>query len=129
MLLPGCGDGGPSGIDRPDGNGGVSGGEGPAERLVGTWRTVVVVEVPGDIQNWATTWRFEPGGACLQMVETFSLAEGFPRVSRRPCTFVAGDFEVTIAFTGAGTLEFEYSFADFSPDRLILDGFEYERLD
>jgi hypothetical protein len=27
-----------------------------------------------------------------------------------------------------GTLVLEYSFADFSPDRLILDGFEYERL-
>jgi hypothetical protein len=128
MLLPACGDGGPGGLDRPDGNGGVSGGDGPTERLVGTWRTVAVVEVPGDIQTWTTTWRFEPDGACLQTVETESLAEGFPRVTERTCTFVAGDFEVTIAFAGGGTVEFEYSFADFSPDRLILDGFEYERL-
>ena len=128
MLVPGCDAGGPSGIDRPDGNRGVSGGEAPAERLVGTWRTVVLVEVPGDIQSWATTWRFEPDGACLQRVETFSQAEGFPRITERPCTFVAGDFEVTVAFTGGGTLEFEYAFADFSPDRLVLNGFEYERL-
>ncbi|HUQ15341.1 MAG TPA: hypothetical protein VM094_04765 [Gemmatimonadales bacterium] len=128
MLLPACGDGGPTGTDRPDGNGGVSGGEGPTELLVGTWRTVVVVEVPGDIQTWTTTWRFEPDGTCLQTVETESLAEGFPRTTERPCTFVARDFDVSIAFAGGGTLVFEYSFADFSPDRLILDGFEYERL-
>jgi hypothetical protein len=128
MLLPACGDGGPAGTDRPDGNDGVSSGDGPTERLVGTWRTVVVVEVPGDIQTWTTTWRFEPDGACLQTVERESLAEGFPRITERPCTFVAGDVEVTVGFTDGGTLVLECSFADFSPDRLILDGFEYERL-
>jgi hypothetical protein len=89
---------------------------------------VVVIEVPGDLQTWTTTWRFDPDGDCLQTVETLSLAEGFPRVTERPCTFVAGDFEITVSFTGGGTLDFEYSFADFSPDRLILDGFEYDRL-
>ena len=45
------------------------------------------------------------------------------RISRR-----ARDFDVGISFLGGGTLVFEYSFAGFSPDRLILDGFEYERL-
>jgi hypothetical protein len=128
ILLPACTDGGPTGTDRPDGNGAVSGGDGPIELLVGTWRTVVVVEVPGDIQTWTTTWRFEPDGTCLQTVETESLAEGFPRTTERPCTFVARDFDVSIVFPGGGTLVFEYSFADFSPDRLILDGFEYQRL-
>lgn len=128
MLLPACGEGGPTGTDRPGGSGGTSAGDGPTERLVGTWRTVAVVQVPGDLQTWTTTWRFEAGGDCLQTVETESLAEGFPRVTERPCTFVAGDFEVTIAYAGAGTLVFDYSFAAFSPDRLILDGFEYERI-
>ena len=124
-----CGDGEPTGIDRPGGNGGVSEGDGAAELLIGTWRTVALVDVPGDIQAWATTWRFQSDGGCVQLVETRSVAEGFSRITERPCTFVAGDFEVTVAFTGGGTLVFEYSFADFSPDRLILDGFEYERLD
>jgi len=95
MLLPACGEGGPTGTDRPDGNGATSGGGGPTERLAGTWRTVVVVQVPGDIQTWTTTWRFELGGDCLQTVETESLAEGFPRVTQRACSFVAGAFVMT----------------------------------
>jgi hypothetical protein len=127
-LLPACGDGGPTGSQRPQDDDGTSSGGGAAELLVGTWRTVIVVEVPGDIQTWTTTWRFDADGDCLQTVETESLAEGFPRVTERPCTFLVGDFEITVAFTGGATLEFEYSFADFSPDRLILDGFEYDRL-
>jgi hypothetical protein len=128
MVVPACGDGGPTGTDRPDGNDGVSGSEGPTGRLAGVWRTRVMIEVPGDIQAWTTTWRFEADGACLQTVETISLAEGFPRITERRCTFVAEDFDVAITFASGGTLVFEYSFADFSPDRLILDGYEYQRL-
>jgi hypothetical protein len=95
---------------------------------VGTWRTEAVVEVPGDLQRWTTTWRFDEDGECLQTVETLSLVEGFPRVTERPCSYSVGDFEVTIAFDEGATLELDYRFADFSPDRLVLDDFEYERL-
>ncbi len=128
ILLPACSDDGPTGPDRPGGNSATSGAQGPTERLVGTWRNVVVVEIPGDVQAWETTWRFEPDGDCLETVATQSQVEGFPRVTERSCTFVARDIDVTIAFTGGGTSVFEYSFADFDPDRLILDGFEYLRL-
>ena len=109
----------------PSGSGG--GGSG-ASALVGTWRTVVVVEVPGDLQTWTTTWQFDSDGACHQTVETESLAEGFPRVTERPCTYTTSTGEVAVTFLGGGTLLFGFSFADFSPDRLVLDGFEYERL-
>jgi hypothetical protein len=127
-LATACGDGGPTGIDRPGGNDGTSGSPGPAERLAGIWRTTLVIEVPGDIQTWTTTWRFEPDGDCHQRLESESLAEGFPRITERPCTFTADGLEVAIAFLGGGTVVLEYSFADFSPDRLILDGFEYRRI-
>jgi hypothetical protein len=80
------------------------------------------------VQRWTTTWRFDEDGACLQTVETLSLVEGFPRVTERPCSYSAADFEVTVAFDEGATLELDFSFADFSPDRLVLDGFEYERL-
>lgn len=127
-LALACGDGGPTGTDRPGGNDGTSGSPSPAQQLAGTWRTTVVVEVPGDLQTWTTTWRFEADGTCVRTVETESLAEGFPRITQRACTFVPGDFEITIRFEGGGPLVLDYSFAAFSTDRLILDGFEYERL-
>ena len=107
---------------------GSGGGNTSAAALVGTWRNVTVIEVPGDIQTWTTTWRFEEDGRCRQTVESESLVESIPRVTERACTYVAGDFEVTVTFIGGGALELEYGFADFSPDRLVLDGFEYERL-
>ena len=67
-------------------------------------------------------------GAATRRVVTESLAEGFPRVTDRDCTFIAQDFEIVITYVGGGTVEFEYSFADFLPDRLIFGGFEYERV-
>ena len=118
----------PAPLPGNGGTGGTGGTPTAAELLVGTWRTVVVVEVPGDVQTWTTTWRFGEDGRCEQTVETVSLVEGFPRLTERACSWAAGDFEVTIDFDAGATLELDFSFADFSPDRLVLDGFEYERL-
>lgn len=95
---------------------------------MGTWRTVVVVEVPGDLQTWTTTWRFEADGTCRLTTERESSVEGFPRVTDRTCTYVVTGAEIAVRFAGGGTLEMEYDFAGFSPDRLVLNGFEYERL-
>ena len=92
------------------------------------WRNVSMVQLPGDIQTWTTTWQFDEGGTCRQTIVTESLAEGFPRTTERTCTWTVSGSEVTIGFTGAGTLTFEFSFAGFSPDRLVLDGFEYQRV-
>jgi len=128
LTLAACGAGGPTGTDRPGDNGGIAGGDGPAERLLGTWRTVLVVEVPGDVQTWTTTWHFAPENRCHFTRETESLAEGFPRITERACSFSINGRELTISFTDGGTLVTEFTFASFSPDRLVLDGFEYERI-
>jgi hypothetical protein len=96
--------------------------------LVGTWRTVTVIDVPGDIQTWTTTWRFDAAGSCHQTVVTESQAEGVARTTERACTWRIDDGRVVIAFVGAGTLAFDFSFAGQSPDRLVLDGFEYQRV-
>jgi hypothetical protein len=114
--------------DQPGGNHpGTSGGN-PAASLVGAWKTVVVIQVPGDLQTWTTTWRFESDGTCRQTVVSESLAEGFPRTTERTCTYTISGSSIIIAYIGGGELTFEFSFAGFSPDRLILDGFEYERI-
>jgi hypothetical protein len=95
---------------------------------VGSWRSVTVIEVPGDLQTWTTTWRFDAAGTCDQTVVTESLAEGFPRTTERSCTWSVNDGQVIIAFLGGGALAFDFSFVGLSPDRLVLDGFEYQRL-
>jgi hypothetical protein len=132
LLAARCGgDATGPGSERPgDGLGtGSSGGSGSSAALVGSWRSVTVVEVPGDLQTWTTTWRFDAEGTCRQTVSAESLAEGFPRTTERSCTWRVNDGQVLISFVSGGTLAFDFSFAGLSPDRLILDGFEYQRLD
>jgi hypothetical protein len=96
--------------------------------LVGTWRLQLVVQVQGDMQTWTTTWRFDGDGSCHQTKVTESLAEGFPRTQERDCSFTVNSSKLNITFTGGEMLSLEFSFAGFSPNRLVLDGFEYERI-
>lgn len=118
----------PSGLPQGGSGGAGSSGGGGDAALVGTWRTVLVLEVPGDLQTSTTTWRFDAAGTCRQTVVTESLAEGFPRTTVRDCTWSTNAGQVAIAFTRAGTVTFDFSFAGLDPDRLVLDGFEYQRL-
>jgi hypothetical protein len=132
LLAAACGADvtGPGRERADDGAGrGSSGGTGSSATLIGAWRSVTVIEVPGDLQTWTTTWTFDAEGTCRQTVITESLAEGFPRTTERSCTWRVNDGQVLISFLGGGTLAFDFSFAGLSPDRLVLDGFEYQRLD
>jgi hypothetical protein len=116
--------------DQPGGgfgSGTSGGGASPATSLVGVWQTVVVLQVPGDVQTWTTTWQFDAEGTCREIKVTESLAEGFPRTSDLACTWTASNNQITVAFVGGGSLVMEFSFAGLSPDRLVLDGFEYQR--
>ena len=128
--VPGCGSD-PSGLgtDRPgSGFGSGTGSSGSASAVVGTWRAMVVVQVPGDLQTWTTTWRFDAAGTCRETRVTESLAEGFPRTTDLACTWTSTDTAITVTFAdGGGTLVMQFSFAGLSPDRLLLDGFEYRR--
>ncbi len=115
-------------IDQPGNNpSGISGG-GATTTIVGGWQNVVLIEVPGDVQTWTTTWRFDAEGTCRQTVVVESLAEGFPRTTDRTCTFTISGSKITISYTGGGDLTFDFSFAGFSPDMLVLDGFSYQRI-
>jgi hypothetical protein len=95
--------------------------------IAGVWQAVIVVQVPGDVQTWTTTWQFDADGSCRQTRVTESLAEGFPRTTDLACTWTITGTQIQIAFVGGGTLVMEFSFAGLSPDRLVLDGFEYQR--
>jgi hypothetical protein len=109
------------------GSGASGGGASTASTLVGTWQAVVVIRVPGDVQTWTTTWQFDAEGTCRETVVIESLAEGVPRTSDRACTWTTSGTQISITFVGGGTLVAEFSFAGLSPDRLVLDGFEYQR--
>jgi hypothetical protein len=122
--LPFPGDAGDAG---DAGGGGRAGGVSSAT-LAGTWETVALVRVADDLQRWTTTWRFDTAGACHQTVVTESLAEGFPRTTERDCAYRTNVSQVVITYADGTSVTFEFSFAGFSPDRLVLDGFEYHRL-
>ena len=115
--------------DRPgSGFGAGTSGSGSASALVGTWQAVVVMQVPGDVQTVTTTWQFDAAGTCRETRVTESLAEGFPRTIDLACTWTSTDTAITVTFAdGGGTLVMQFSFAGLSPDRLLLDGFEYQR--
>ena len=127
IAATGCGGGGPTGPLPPSGNSGFSDTETPAGRIAGTWRATVLIEVPADIQAWVTTWNFDPDGACLQTSEVRSVVDTLPRVTERRCSFTADGSVITIAYSGGPALPLNYTVA--SPERLILDGLEYQRVD
>ncbi|HEV8357492.1 MAG TPA: hypothetical protein VGQ17_12075 [Gemmatimonadales bacterium] len=109
------------------GNGGGSAGGNPS--VTGTWQVVLVITVPGDIQTWTTTWRFDAAGSCQLTKTSFSLLEGFPRTTERDCRFVLSGGSVVVTYSDTGTTQsLPYSFAGFSPDRLVLEGLEYRRI-
>jgi len=83
------------------------------------------VQVPGDVQTWTTTWQFDADGTCRQTVVTESAANGFPATTDRVCTWTTNDDQVTVSFIGGGTLTL--AFSSPASDRLVLDGFEYQR--
>ena len=118
MPFPGGGGGG----------GGAQAGGTGSTPLVGTWQVVILVPVAGDLQRWTTTWRFDAAGGCRQTVVTESLAEGIPRTIERECTYRTNVSEVAITYRSGASVTFAFSFAGFSPDRLVLDGSEYQRL-
>ena len=129
LCLAACGGGEALGLEteRPGGGfgTGISGGVNLDSSLVGVWRTVVVINVPGDIQTWTTTWQFNADGSCRQTVVTESVANGFPVTTDRACTWTTNNGLVTLSFVGGGTVTFAFSLP--ASDQLVLDGFQYQR--
>jgi len=115
-------------VDQPGKNNSGTSSSGGSATIVGGWQNVAVIDVPGDVQTWTTTWRFDAEGTCRQTVVIESLAEGFPRTTDRTCTYTISGSTIAISFTGGGDLTFDFSFAGFSPDVLVLDGFDYQRI-
>ena len=119
------------GVGAPGGGTGGTGTSGQpagASLLVGTWVRIELVQAAGDLQRWTTTWEFGTDGRCRETRETLSLVEDIPRTTVDTCSYTVNSSDVVIQFDGrSGTVTFSFSFASFSPDRLILGGFEFDR--
>lgn len=104
-----------------------------AAPLIGAWRVVILIQVQYgfgyDLQQWTTTWQFNRESSCRFTRTTFSFVEGITRTVVRDCTFTATGSLLRVTFTETGiTQELPYSFPAFNPDRLMLEGVEYQRV-
>jgi hypothetical protein len=132
VLLAGC-DGR---AVTPTGTGGTAsepGGRGNrttgSQLLLGTWENTMLIAVPNDFERVITTWEFNPDGTCRHVTVTQSLIEGVPFTRERNCRYEVPGSVVRVTYDGApGSVDFAFTFANFSPDRLVLGGFEFERI-
>lgn len=116
-------------IDFPTG---VSGGGqvNTASAVVGNWRRfdVLSADDSADVISQTTEWAFDSAGACQRTITTFDAVEGFPRSTRRDCTWETGVQEITLHWSDGEVNTFSLTFAAFDPDRMVLDGLEYQRI-
>ncbi len=105
--------------DRPD----------AAALLLGKWENTMLVAADGDLQRWTTIWEFRDDASCEHTTVTESLVEGLPLTRVRLCRYGLNGATMLVTYSGAtGSVAFDFAFAGFSPDRLVLDGFEFDRI-
>jgi hypothetical protein len=81
------------------------------------------------VETVTTTWTFDRTGGCAKQVRSFSVVEGFPRTTLRLCRFSTANALIDITFSDTGgSVSFHFDFAGFSPDRLLLDDTEFQRV-
>jgi hypothetical protein len=111
---------------------GVSGGGqvNTSSAVVGSWRRfdVLSADSSADIVTQTTEWAFDSAGGCERTITTLDAIEGFPRATSRDCTWETSVQEITLHWSDGEVNTFSLTFAAFDPDRLVLDGLEYQRL-
>ena len=108
----------------------VAGGGGPSldATLIGQWETVLLIDVPGDLQTWTTNWIFNADATCRFTRIVRSLAEGTPRVTVRDCRWRSANATVTATYTDNTVSVMPYSFPFLDQQRLLLQGAQYDRI-
>ena len=96
--------------------------------LIGEWQVETVIFIQGDLQTTTARWQFAPDGTCRRTVTTLLASEDIPRTTVTDCTYQQDINAVIVMFPGALPATFSVAFAAFSPDRLVLDGLEYQRV-
>lgn len=111
-------------------SGSSGGGQGnAASALIGSWQRfdVLSADSSADIITQTTAWQFDSTGTCKRTITTFDAVEGFPRGTTRTCSYALGVQTITLTWDDGSVNTFSLTFAAFDPDRLVLDGFEYQR--
>lgn len=111
------------------GNGsGGNGPEGSSGTIVGEWERFEAVAFDGDIVTTTIHWLFDADGTCVRVITSMSANEGIPRTRIRECTWRLGPAEITLRLGTDAEATFPLEFGGFDPNRLILDGLEYQRV-
>jgi hypothetical protein len=96
--------------------------------IVGEWERFEAVAFDGDIVTTSIHWLFDADGSCVRVITSMSAVEGIPRTQVRECTWRLGPAEITLRFGTDAEATFPLGFGGFDPNRLILDGLEYQRI-
>lgn len=100
-----------------------------ATAITGSWQRVDVIspDSSADVITQTTQWTFDGSGGCTRTITTLDAAEGFPRGTTTDCSYTLGSQTITITWADASVNTYSLTFANFDPDRLVLDGLEYQR--
>jgi len=96
--------------------------------IVGEWERLEIVAFDGDIVTTSIHWLFDADGSCVRVITTTSAVEGIPRTEIRECTWRIGPAEITLRLGTDAEATFPLAFGGFDPNRLVLDGLEYQRV-
>ena len=108
-----------------------AGGNGPGSSsgtIVGEWERFEAVAVNADIVTTTIHWLFDADGTCVRVITSMSANEGIPRSQIRECSWRIGPAEITLRLGTDPEATFPLEFGGFDPNRLILDGLEYQRV-
>lgn len=119
------------GLPFGEGASGTGSGNGPENSsgtIVGEWERFEAVAFDGDFVTTTIHWLFDADGTCVRVITSISAVEGIPRTQIRECTWRIGPAEITLRLGTDPETTFSLEFGAFDPNRLILDGLEYQRV-
>ena len=125
-LLVGCG--GERSLFAPERQTAGNGGPSLNDALVGQWESVLLIDVPGDLQTWTTDWTFNADATCRLTRVIRSLVEGTPRLTIRDCRWKSANFTVTATYADQTVSVMSYSFPLLDRQRLLLEDVPYDRV-
>lgn len=97
--------------------------------LIGEWETTLLVSTSEDSQLWTTRWIFNDDATCQFRQTILSVLAGETTREQRECHWTESSATAAIVFDDTGEiLRVPFSFPPGERDRMIFEGFEYQRV-